>query len=65
MTAIVAILVYLAIGLCVGLFERRDAVLGLDRAPSPFFWISAAFLGAPILLVSILMWLFDKVTGRR
>jgi hypothetical protein len=65
MIAIVSILVYLAIGLCVGLFEQRDAVLGFGRPPSAFFWISAAVLGAPVLAVSIMFWLFDAITGRR
>ena len=64
MTAIVAILVYLAIGLCVGLFERRDSVLGFDRAPSPSFWVAAALLGAPVLVVRALAWLLDTPRGR-
>lgn len=65
MIAIVAILVYLAVGLCLGLYEQRDGLLGLDRPAHPGYWIAIALLGAPILAVAVLMWLFDAVTGRR
>ena len=65
MTAIVAILVYLAFGLCWGLYVKRDALLGWDRAPEPLFWVFAGLLGVPVFITACLFWLFDAITGRR
>lgn len=65
MTVIVLVLVYLAIGLCVGLWVYRDALLGWERAPSPANWAILAVIGVPLLAIATAFWLFDAITGRR
>lgn len=61
----VGILVYLALGLCIGLLVWRDSVLGLDKAPPLVAWAAVAIVGVPVLIGAVLLWLVDLITGRR
>lgn len=65
MVITVAILVWLAIGLFVGLIVWRDSLLGLDKAANPLEWAGIAVLGVPILCVALVLAGIDLITGRR
>lgn len=65
MVITVAMLAWLAVGLCVGLIVWRDSVIGLDKAPSPLEWAGMSVLGVPILCVALVLAAFGLITGRR
>lgn len=65
MVITVAILVWLAIGLLIGLIVWRDSVFGFAPAPSLVDWVGVALFGVPMLMVALLLQLFDRITGRR
>lgn len=60
MDVMVAILVYVAVGLCLGLFIARDAVLGLARSPRPSFWLWSIVVG-PLIFAT---WLVIEIALR-